>query len=158
MRKLSRNQVAIANLTLSVEVLRGRNFFYIRCFVLSAQCETNAAAFKAIAESGFYNGSKISTARREMPQLLCVFEPNMNTNCFIFNRDDPNWSNSAFKIFKHHQASSDAKSLYSLSSLCLAFSPLSLPAQLLNWSVPQLKRTSLQFDVLKSCLASDKWM
>lgn len=31
-------------------------------------------------------------------------------------------------------------------------------AQLLNWGVPQLKGTSLQFDVLKPCLASDKWL
>lgn len=89
-KKLSRNQAAITSPTLSVEALRGRNFSYIRYLLLSAQCEMNAAAFKVIAESGFYNGSKISTAKKETPQLLGVFVLNMNTNCFIFNRDDPN--------------------------------------------------------------------
>lgn len=43
----------------------------------------SAAAFKVTAESGSYNGSKISTAESEMPQLLGVFVLNMNTVSFL---------------------------------------------------------------------------
>lgn len=53
------------------------------CLLLSAQYEMNAAAFQVIAESGFYNGSKISTATKEMPKLLGVFVLNMNTVLFL---------------------------------------------------------------------------